>query len=367
MNVIDLFAGAGGLSLGFVKDGYTIKKAVEFDSNIANTYKMNHPEVSVIVDDIKNIDKTDVFQKGDADVIIGGPPCQGFSMAGSRIREGFMDDPRNYLFKHYFNIVKKVKPKVFIMENVKGIQTMQNGEIFREILRIFSDKKLLDGHSYSVYYKIVKAVEMGIPQKRERMVILGILDREVNFDDIWEVTKFQILKEDPTFFDAVNIRDAIGNLSNTTNDGVIKNPEPQTAYQKYLLSKEDYLFNHTKTNHSKLAIERMKKVDNGENFTVLGENIKSVHSGAYGRLSWEQPAPTITTRFDTPSGGRFIHPVENRTLSPREAARIQSFPDDYFFWGNKTSINKQIGNAVPPKISYFLARLVDNILERNEG
>ena len=134
MNVIDLFAGAGGLSLGFIKDGYTIKQAVEFDSNIANTYKMNHPEVSVIVDDIKNIDKTDVFQKGDADVIIGGPPCQGFSMAGSRIREGFMDDPRNYLFKHYFNIVKKVKPNVFIMENVKGIQTMQNGEIFKEIL-----------------------------------------------------------------------------------------------------------------------------------------------------------------------------------------------------------------------------------------
>ena len=223
MNVIDLFAGAGGLSLGFIKDGYTIKKAVEFDPSIANTYKINHPEVEVIVDDIKNIDRTEVFQKGDADVIIGGPPCQGFSMAGSRIREGFMDDPRNYLFKHYFNIVKKVKPKVFIMENVKGIQTMQNGEIFKEILKIFSDKELLDGHSYSVHYKIVKAVEMGIPQKRERMVIVGILDKEVNFDDVWEVTKFQISKENSTFFDVVSIRDAIGNLSTTTNDGVVRN------------------------------------------------------------------------------------------------------------------------------------------------
>ena len=123
MNVIDLFSGCGGLSLGFIKDGYVIKKAVEFDANIANTYQKNHPEVDVIVDDIRNIDQSGVFKAGDADVIIGGPPCQGFSMAGARIRTGFIDDPRNYLFKHYFNVVKSVKPKAFVMENVKGIMT----------------------------------------------------------------------------------------------------------------------------------------------------------------------------------------------------------------------------------------------------
>ena len=115
MDVIDLFSGCGGLSLGFMKEGYTVKKAVEFDEKIANTYMMNHPEVDMIVDDIRNIDQSGVFKKGDADVIIGGPPCQGFSMAGARIREGFIDDPRNYLFKHYFNVVKTVKPKFFIM------------------------------------------------------------------------------------------------------------------------------------------------------------------------------------------------------------------------------------------------------------
>ena len=151
MNVIDLFSGCGGLSLGFVKAGYTVKKAVEFYASIAKTYKMNHPEVDVIVDDICNIDQSRVFMTGDADVIIGGPPCQGFSMAGARIRNGFIDDPRNYLFKHYFNVVKTVKPKAFVMENVKGIMTMQDGKIFEEILRIFSDPDLLDGEPYNMH------------------------------------------------------------------------------------------------------------------------------------------------------------------------------------------------------------------------
>ena len=131
-------------SLGFIKEGYTINKAVEFDEKIANIYMQNHPEVEMIVDDIRNIDQTGVFSKGEL-MIIGGPPCQGFSMAGARIRNGFIDDPRNYLFKHYFNVVKTVKPKVFIMENVKGILTMQNGKIFEEIKNIFQDSNLLEG------------------------------------------------------------------------------------------------------------------------------------------------------------------------------------------------------------------------------
>ena len=152
MKVIDLFSGCGGLSYGFIKDGFRIEKAVEFDSSIANTYIMNHPKVDMIVDDIQNIDQAGVFKQGDADVIIGAPPCQGFSMAGARIRTGFIDDPRNYLFKHYFNVVKTVKPKIFIMENVKGIMTMQGGKIFDEILRIFSDEELEQLDDYIVYF-----------------------------------------------------------------------------------------------------------------------------------------------------------------------------------------------------------------------
>lgn len=363
MRIIDLFSGCGGLSLGFMKDGHTVLKALEYDENIAQTYKINHPEVHVIVDDIKNVDTTNVFSKGDADIIIGGPPCQGFSMAGARIRNGFIDDPRNYLFKHYFNIVKTVKPQAFVIENVKGIKSMQQGKVFDEILRVFTSEDLLDGEAYHVYYKVVKAVEFGIPQKRERMIIIGVKKDKVNFEQAWQDTKSYISRKYPTYFDAVTVQDAIGNLPPATEDGVIVNPKPITDYQKLLSSSVEFLSNHNTTNHSLVAVERMKKVKNGENFMVLDEKINSVHSGAYGRLSWNEPAPTITTRFDTPAGGRFIHPIENRTLTPREAARIQSFPDDFVFYGNKTTICKQIGNAVPPKISYFLACLLDNILE----
>ena len=364
--VIDLFAGCGGLSLGFMKAGYSVEKAVEYDEKIANTYKMNHPEVEVIVDDIRNIDHSGVFQPGDADVIIGGPPCQGFSMAGARIRSGFIDDPRNYLFKHYFNVVKTVRPKVFVMENVKGIMTMQDGKIFEEIHNIFQDAELLDGKPYHLYHRLVRAVEFGIPQKRERMIIIGTMYDDIDIERLWEKTKGEILKEIPSYFDTVTVQDAIGNLPGTTVDGNIANPEPQSEYQKYLASKSDTISNHTQTKHSDIAVDRMSRVNSGENFTVLDEKINSVHSGAYGRLCWNEQAPTVTTRFDTPAGGRFIHPTENRTLSPREAARIQSFPDDFVFYGNKTTVCKTIGNAVPPKISYFLAKLVENIIEMEE-
>lgn len=366
MNVIDLFAGCGGLSLGFIKDGNTIKKAVEYDSSIANTYKRNHPEVEVIVDDIKNIDQSNTFKYGDADIIIGGPPCQGFSMAGARIRHGFIDDPRNYLFKHYFNVVKKVRPRVFVMENVKGMKTMQKGRIFEEIISSFSDETLLEGKPYSIFYRIVKAVDFGIPQKRERLIIIGSTIKNIDFDSIWDYTIQEIKKEYPSYFDKVTIQDAIGNLGPTTTDGDIDNPSPETDYERFLTCDSKLLHNHTKTKHSKLAIDRMKKIDNGENYTTLDEKINSVHSGSYGRLCWHEQAPTITTRFDTPAGGRFIHPDENRTLTPREAARIQSFPDDFVFYGNRTSICKQIGNAVPPKISFFLARLVKHIIEMED-
>lgn len=362
MRVIDLFAGCGGLSLGFIKEGYEVVKAVEYDPVIANTYKRNHPEVDVLVDDIRNVDSYGMFQAGDADIIIGGPPCQGFSMAGARIRHGFIDDPRNYLFKHYFNIVRAVKPKAFIMENVKGMLTMQNGTVFQEICKLFSNANLLDGHPYQLYYRLINASDFGIPQKRERLVIIGTLIPDVDFEELWELTKEKIIKKTPSFFDSVTVLDAIGNLPSVTKTGMIDNPKPLTSFEEYLSCDGGYIANHQQSNHSKTAVERMKRIGNGENYTVLNEKINSVHSGSYGRLCWDEPATTITTRFDTPAGGRFIHPTENRTLSPREAARLQSFPDDFTFYGDKRSISRQIGNAVPPKISYFLAKLLEGLL-----
>lgn len=367
--VIDLFAGCGGLSLGFERQGFSVVKAVEMDAQIAQTYKRNHTATDVIVDDIRNIDKSNIFHLGDADVIIGGPPCQGFSMAGERIRESFREhnksDPRNYLFRHYFNVIKTVRPLVFVMENVKGIMTMQNGQVFSEILRTFSSDYAHSEEHYHVYHRIIKAVDFGIPQKRERIVIIGTLFDIDNagMEKLWQRTIDDITKDMPHYFDAVTVQDAIGNLENTTSDGKVLNPLPQTEYQKYLASSAEFLMNHTQTNHSELAVERMRRVANGENYTSLNEDIKSVHSGSYGRLCWDDTAPTITTRFDTPSGGAFTHPDVDRTLSPREAARIQSFPDSFVFYGSKTSICKQIGNAVPPKIAYFLSRLTALIID----
>lgn len=358
--VIDLFAGCGGFSLGFMQNGFDITKAVEFDKSIALTYQKNHPTTQLIVDDIKNVDNTCFFNEYEADMIIGGPPCQGFSMAGARIRQGFIDDPRNQLFRHYFNIVKTVKPKIFIMENVKGLLTMQNGEIFNEIISLFSEQK------YYMYSILLKATDFGIPQSRERLFIVGILNKEIDFELYLKNTKNIINQLMPSFFNETTVYDAIGNLGDTTLNGVINNPAPNSEYQKYLSSNISQLSNHNTPNHSSIAIERMQKIGNGENFTVLNEEIKSVHSGSYGRLEWHGIAPTITTRFDTPSGGRFIHPIEHRTLTPREAARIQSFPDDFIFYGTKSSICRQIGNAVPPKMGYFWAEFSKLILN-NRG
>lgn len=339
--VIDLFAGCGGFSTGFQQAGYEISKAVEFDKQIAATYLRNHPNTQLFVNDIGCVDNDNYFSKEEAEVIIGGPPCQGFSMAGARIRSNsFVDDPRNYLFKHYVNIVGIVRPKVFILENVKGILTMNGGGIFDEIVKTFSNPENFGGDKYNVYHRVVKAVEFGIPQKRERVVIIGIKNREVDIDKLFAETKMGIRKEYPNFFDPLTIWDVIHDLGSPT----------------------DRIHNHTASRHTPKAISRMKRVQTGQNWTALEEEINSIHSGSYGRLSKDDVSPTITTRFDTPSGGRFIHPVEDRTLTPREAARIQSFPDKFVFEGTKGSICKQIGNAVPPKLSYFFAKLIDNIL-----
>lgn len=363
MNVIDLFAGCGGFSTGFIQAGFNVTKAVEFDATIANTYKKNHQNTETYISDIGLIDNNDYFKENESDVIIGGPPCQGFSMAGARIRNGFVDDPRNYLFKHYFNIVKIVKPKAFIIENVKGLLTMSNGAIISEIIKLFSDTNNFDGDKYYLHYKVVNALDFGIPQHRERVIIIGVKNADFDIETLFKYTKEKTVSKTPSFFDSVTVWDAISNIPTPNQTGLCDNPKPKTAYQLYLSNSDKTLYNNNATHHNAIAVIRMSKIKPGQNWTALNENIHSVHSGSYGRLCKSGYAPTITTRFDTPSGGMFIHPVDNRTLTPREAARIQSFPDGFVFYGKKTSICKQVGNAVPPKIAFFLANLVKEIIK----
>ena len=362
IKTIDLFSGCGGFSCGFEKAGYEIITAVEFDKDIAKSYARNHPKTQVIADDIKNVDNSQVFHANYADVIIGGPPCQGFSMAGARIRKnGFMEDPRNYLFKHYFNIVKLVRPKAFVIENVKGILTLKNGEIFNEIVKAFTDPDNFDGKPYHIHYKLMKAKECGIPQARERVVIIGA-QNDFDIEDLFERAKNNILQQTPTYFNPVTVWDAISNLPEPTEDGIVCDIRANSEYQTFLKSSDNRTTNHVKTAHSRTAIDRMSQIRIDQNYLSLNETIHSVHSGSYGRLNPNGIASTITTRFDTPSGGKFTHPYQNRTITPREAARIQSFPDDFEFVGNKTIVCRQIGNAVPPKLAYVIAHMIKELI-----
>lgn len=360
MTAIDLFAGCGGFSLGFSQAGFHVRTAVEIDPDTAETYRKNHADTHVIVDDVRNVDN---FQKGDSDIIIGGPPCQGFSMAGARIRAGFVDDSRNYLFRRYVDIVSIVRPRMFFIENVKGLCTFRNGTVLEEIVGRFSALT----PPYHVYPRLVNAQDFGIPQKRERLLLIGTAHPIKDIDALWVRTRADLLAEDVHYFDYASVWDAIGNLPPAAWNGTVPNPPPRSYYQQSLATANPVLHNHTRSRHSALAVDRMRRVGNGQDASALNEPINSIYGGAYGRLCWDRPAPTITTRFDTPAAGRFTHPDENRTLTPREAARIQSFPDSYVFYGKRTSVCRQIGNAVPPKISYFLARLARTILSADSS
>lgn len=357
---IDLFAGAGGLSTGFIQCGYDIAAAVEFDKGIIDTYRQNHPETDLYPDDIKNIAESNILKKYGASIILGGPPCQGFSMAGARIRKGFIDDERNYLFRHYYEIIKQTKPDFFIFENVRGFVNMDGGKILSEIIKLFEDGNAFGEDRYFVDYKIFNTKDYGIPQKRERVIIIGRKNHPINIDSSIEMTKKEILRQHPTFFDSVTVWDAISNLNSKEDTDEHKELEPETSYQKYLHDSIN-VRNNKKPSHSDKIIGRIKMLKPGQNWRHLKEEIKSVHSGSYGRLKKDSIAPTITTRFDTPSGGGFTHPLEHRCLTAREGARIQSFPDSFTFHGTKSSIYKQIGNAVPPKLAYFLACMIKTL------
>lgn len=360
--VIDLFSGAGGFSLGFKKAGYDIVLANEINQTIANSYSMNNPETLMLNVDIKELVENfnDILQtnSGDdferinedlknIDIIIGGPPCQGFSMAGERIRKAkeFIEDERNFLFKYYFKIIQKFEPKVFVFENVTGILSSHKGDIIKQIKSIFSDHTNFKNGGYHLSINVLNAAEFGVPQTRKRVLIIG-----TKFPFDFSNAKLKLLESlSPDaklkFIRRTTVKDAIVDLVNISP--FVDNPIP----------------NHSATKHSAKALERIRQIKPNQNWTSLDEEIKSVHSGSYGRLDWEKPATTITTRFDTPSAGRYIHPTLDRTITPREAARLQSFPDDYIFYGSKSSICTQIGNAVPPLLSEFIALMLKQIIE----
>lgn len=327
--VIDLFAGVGGLSLGFEKCGFDVILANEYDPSIAAAYEMNHKGTKMIVGDITALDLEKTFgsYEGKVDVVIGGPPCQGFSQKGQRKT---IHDERNFLFKYYVRVVGLVKPRYFVMENVPNLLTAEGGYFRKEIEELFNSM------GYQLKMGVLNASDYGVPQNRRRAVIIGKRN-----GDAPALPK----PHNAT----VTIWDAISDLAYlNSGEGSEEQEyrfEPQSEYQKKLRNGSNVLYNHVATKHSKLALERLAMIPPNAGREVLPKEhlTKSIYSGTWTRMRKDEISVTITTRFDTPSSGKFTHPFLNRAITVREAARIQSFPDSFKFTGNKGSQMKQVG------------------------
>lgn len=347
--VIDLFAGVGGLSLGFRQVGFEVVFANEYDSSIAKSYILNHPNTEMLVADITTVDFNETFSRfsGKVDVIVGGPPCQGFSQKGQRKS---INDERNFLFKYFIRVVEKVLPKYFVMENVPNLLTTEKGYFKKEINDLFN------GIGYQLSMGILNAADYGVPQNRRRAVIVGKLYGPA--PQLPEPSK-----------ETITIWDAISDLAYLNAGEGCEEQEyrfqPESVYQRKLRKNNEILFNHVATNHSALALERLSLIPPNAGREVLPEEhlTKSIYSGTWTRMGKEEISVTITTRFDTPSSGKFTHPFLDRAITVREAARIQSFPDSFYFIGNKGSQMKQVGNAVPPLLAQAIAsEIMDDIV-----
>ena len=368
--MIDLFAGAGGLSCGLEQAGFKPVLANELVEQYAHTYQINHPETKVVVGDVRQVDEKKlhelVKEYKEIDLIAGGPPCQGFSV-NAPIRS--LDDPRNHLFKEYLRIVNEIRPKAVIIENVPGIISLGKGTIVEQIYEI------LNGMGYKVDHKILFAGHYGVPQMRFRTVFIAIRDRReaivfpepeyyatavANFGGsktlCYNLTPMDelVLKSRTTVWDAIgDLPEIVGGAG----DGVYEYPQsPETEYQRYVRKNSKKITSHFCAKLSAINIERLKYIPQGGSwrdipFELLPEGLKrarrSDHTKRYGRLNPNDLCSTIMTKCD-PHWGSFFHPTQARVLSVREAVRIQSFPDEYVFTGNMTQQYEQVGNAVPP-------------------
>ncbi|MBQ8784534.1 MAG: DNA cytosine methyltransferase [Alphaproteobacteria bacterium] len=342
---IDLFAGVGGLSLGFELAGFKVLWANEYNKSIANAYKKNHPDTIVDSRDIRDIDIVKEFSKyvDQIDVVMGGPPCQGFSQKGKRIG---LNDERNFMFKKFVEVVSVVKPKFFVLENVPNILTAENGYFKEQIIHSFGEL------GYYIDVKILKAEDFGVPQIRRRAVFLGKLGSDLRY------------RLPNTNHMVTCVEDAISDLpilkSGEGLEFVPYTQQPKSDYQKLMRIKSDGVWNHISTKHSKIALDRLKLVTltSTKNDLPKDQQTKSIYSGTWTRMNPKGFSRTITTRFDTPASGQFTLPFQDRCLTVREAARLQSFPDNFIFYGKKMDQMLQVGNAVPPLLAKAIAETI---------
>ena len=352
-NIIDLFAGVGGLSYGFSQlEEFNIVMANEIEKDISIAYSLNHPEVNMINCDINTLTEDVIKQAiGDCkiDVIVGGPPCQSYSTLGKRE----MDDRAN-LFMQYKRILSIVKPRAFVFENVTGILSMDGGRLFKNVQREFAEL------GYDLKYQVLNALDYGVPQIRERVILVGFLGEN----------KFEYPL--PTHGEGkepyVTLREAIGDLpvleSGETNNSYAE--EPTNDFLKFVRKNGTTIASeHSAPKNGKHLVKIMKTLKDGQGKDDLPEDIrpKSGYPNTYAKLWWDKPSTTITRNFACPSSSRCIHPRDSRAMSIREGARLQSFPDDYQFYGSDGMKRLEIGNAVPPMLSMVIAKQMLKALE----
>ena len=331
MNILDLFCGCGGLSLGFSK---VFKEAtftgVDLDTMALDTYKNNIPNSTTICQDVGGLKESLDKQ---FDIVIGGAPCQGFSSAGKRD----VTDPRNFLYREFVSYVRKYEPSVFLLENVPSFLSLGGG-IFKK--NILSDFELL---GYNVVYFTLTASEYGVPQKRKRVFFVGT-------KGVHPLTLPNALTK------PISVWEAISDLpANTLEDGCSYPHPPNSPYQEYMRENSAGVYNHLTANHSEFVVDTLSKIPDGGSYKDIPnwEERGIKYRKSWIRLSSKEPSPTITTSYNN-----LFHYKYNRIPTVRELARLQSFPDNFIFRGSKTKQMVQVGNAVPPMLSEILANQI---------
>lgn len=336
---IEVFAGPGGMGLGAAQAGVEIKIAVEKNYSAAQTYLKNHKNVSVTVDDIENINDFSIKQRNQRVVLFGGPPCQGFSHLNRQTRNS--RNPKNWLFQEFVRAIKLVQPDWVVLENVPGLKNLGKGEFLEKIFDAFK------GLGYSPNMKTLNAADFGVPQLRERIFIVGSRDR-ISFD-------FPIGDYKGKHF---SVMDAISDLPSLSNGAMEYSLsykfKPKSSIAKELRRNKKKVTQNFVTKSSQMVLNRYRHVSPGGNWKDIPINLMNnykdpsrCHYNIYRRLPLDKPSPVIANYRKS----MMIHPVENRGLSLREAARLQSFPDWYEFCGNIGEQQQQVGDAVPPKLA----------------
>lgn len=369
LRAVDLFAGAGGLSLGFENAGFKVVFAVENDVRSAKTYRMNRNGRSreVILSDISQINFTDTlkefrFKKGEIDILLGGPPCQGFSFSNMKTRTA--DNPKNHLYKEFLRAVKEIYPKWILFENVQGIANFEKGKIIEVI------NTELNALGYLDTFHIINSADYGVPQMRKRFFLIG--NRTGIKFSFPQPTCGNGRKPYITVHDAISDLSLLGNGNNIDSLPYRYNGSKLSNYQREMRKgwRKNYCLNNRITKNSDLIVKRYKFIPPGGNWkdipAHLMENYKNksnCHSGIYKRLKWDEPSIVISNFRKC----MLIHPKQDRGLSVREAARFQSFPDEYIFYGTLGSQQQQVANAVPPLLAKSIAVAIRKIIEdKNE-